>query len=1079
MPETIFLSIFGQIKNFFMKKNTLLHYSSCFFYSAFLFISSAFAQEPVIGSHPRIFLNAATKTALLAKKISGDQAWLELKADADHYLPGTVIPWNESTASSNDYYGSNDIFYSYCGSSWEEAAITLAMAHQMTKGTQTGSKPDIYSDKLMQLADTIIQAYATYPPGPNGGANEGINIFQYNVSFATRHVGKTIAVIYDWCYDELGDSRKTKLRNVMTDWFTYMSEVPYRVNQQQVEPTGNYFMGHVMCAAYTGYAIGSDDTQASRKMIAFARQRILGTAGLGTLASYLEPITNNGSGESAYNYFMQSVTGGLPSGASQAYQLPNNTESYNPDYINNLNTYTGTPQQDGIPAQGWTYGGETCNTLIDYCFLVKSATGESITTTYPVLKSFFIKTAESLVHSYTPNRFQYDNSNDNGSFLGCVVAYALPLRLAALLNNTLEGQHIQYFYNNINPVNLLESPTSTITSSNKGYPELAWEKLLYKNNRTATQYTYNPYYPVPSTNVYNSVPINDGLHKFYMRKDWGPTATWCTLDLGAAVYDQHNHNNAGHFKIIRGDSHDGDDHLLVGANEVGNGGSFGNNGIEGSTNYSYGSSFSNILYLDDGNDYDPAYPDHFHTTGGQTSGGYDEPTHEEQNNTFSYFRADLTSAYYVSYSAPIITERSIRYYYRSFLYLRNSDIFVVYDKFLVKASNNPSVPYTKHLRWHFMENPTISANGSNITATMDNSKLYVHTVLPATVSINKVNESNNPDNIFGDPGYFNTYTWRAEVSASGNPLKQDIVTVLQPGGLSSTEMATTAITTTQNNMEGSIVKVNGNTELVLFNNSTDKYPIPIASATYAFTQPTGSSSTRHTLCGLEPNGFYKVSYAGSIVTVAQQSLSTLANVKASPSGVLSFQFPLPTTLPLNLVSFTGKPAEHANNLAWTTSNESNTSRFQIERMVNDADFIKIDSVPAAGNSTTKLKYAFSDKNLVDGVSTYYYRLKMIDQNGDFTYSDVVPVSSTLNTFEAFVYPNPNNGSVTLSLSNPDKEKVLVEVFDVSGKKAISLNINSKDTFYRESYDWTSLAKGTYIVRISSKLALKTIKMMIQ
>jgi gliding motility-associated-like protein len=810
--------------------------------------SSAVAQQkPVIAAHPRIFLDAATKTAMLAKKNANDANWQAVFTEAKKYLPGKVIAWDETTASDSKYYGGPDVFYSYCGSSWEDATITLGLAHQLTKTSKAGANATVYSNKLMQLADVIIKAYKDYPPNTNYKPN----IFQFNSSYATRHVGKTIGIIYDWCYDELGATRKAALLHVMKDWYTFMANHPYALNQLQDGPTGNYFVGHMICAGYMGYAIGSDDVL-SKKMIDFSRQRLIGTPGS------LNPDTKK-SAEMAFNYFTQSVKGGLPSGASQSYLGPS--------------TILAAPQKDGLPVQGWSYGGETSNFLVDYCMLVKSATGENILQTDAALKQFFTKTSQALIQSYMPNCFQYDNSNDNGSFLGCTSSFGLPLRLSALLEGSTEGANIEYFRKSVlQPVNLL--------SGNKGYQALSWEKLLYEKKRKATAYTFKPYYPLVDINTYKAVPKNTGLNKFYIRKDWSKTSTWAAIEFGTATYDQHNHNNAGHFKIVRGDSHDGDDHLLVAANEVAKD---GGNGIDGPTNYSYWSSLTNTLYLNDFKDYDPAYPDYASSVGGQGSAGYDEPTHQEQNDNFSYFRSDLTSAYLVGYYNPDTTKRTLRYYYRSLLYLRSADVFVVYDKLLVKNSTGASGQYKKHLRWHFLNKPVVS--GANITATMDNSKLFIHTVLPTSIKVATVDESNNPDNTFGkDVAYaFNTKTWRAEVNVGNNPLKQDIITVMQPGAKTAKEMKTTAIKTSQGNMEGSVIEINGVAQVVMFNTSINKYLVPVVTASYTF-KITGEAN--HTLCGLDPNQSYLVTYAAQTVTVTK---STKGTYKTSPSGVLTFK----------------------------------------------------------------------------------------------------------------------------------------------------------------------------------------------
>ncbi len=939
---------------------------------------TVFAQQPVVFSRPRIFLDAPTKAALFAKKNSNSADWTNLLATANKYLPHTVIPWNPANAGSSAYYNTGDVFYSYCGSNWEEATLILGMAHQLTKTNNAGANATAYSNKMLALADAIIKGYADYPPNTNYQPN----IFQYNSSYATRHVGKTIAVIYDWCYDELGATRKTALLHIMKDWFTFMSAKPYVLNQLQDDPTGNYFIGHLICAGYMGYAIGSDDPM-SQKMIDFARQRAIGNPGS------LNPNTTT-SAETALNYFTQSVKGGLPSGATKSYLGPK--------------TILAAPQQDGIPVQGWSYGGASTSFLIDYYYLVKSCTGEALMQTDASFKTFMTKTAEALVHAYTPSNFQYDNANDNGSFLGCVSSYGLPLRLSAILEGTPQGPNIEYFYKTaLKPVNLLIYSV--------GYPETTWEKMLYSKTRASAAYNYKPYYPIPTINTYSVVPVNTGLNKFYMRSDWTTGATWAALEMGVAAYDQHNHNNAGHFKIVRGDSHDGDDLLLVGANEVP---ASGGNGISGSTNYSYWSSQSNTLFINDGTDYDPPYPDPSHTVGGQTSFGYDEPTHQEQNDKFSYFRSDLTSAYYISYYNPDTSKRSVRYFYRSFLYLRNSNVFVTYDKFQAKNSTNAAGQYKKQLRWHFLNQPVV--NGNNVTATIDNSKLFVHTVIPAVVNVAAVNESNNPDNVYGSAvNYaFNTNTWRAEVSVPNNPLKQDIVTVMQPGAKTASEMITTAIATSQNNMEGSLITLNGNTEVVLFNNSIAKYPVPVSAASYAYTGPlTGT----HTLCGLDPGKKYAVAYNGATVTVTKSAAGTET---ASPSGVLSFSLPLSPSADLaKLVPGTGtlSPVFNKDVLSYAIAVSGVTSNIKFTPTASSAAAnITVNGVAVASGSAATVALAIGANSIpvvvTAGAITKTYTVT-VTRDGSSVALLTKIVSSPSATFTTVSGPANYNRAITV------------------------------------------------------------------
>ncbi len=812
--------------------------------TCFTFISS-YSQPGlnVVTTHPRVMLDAATRTSLINKKASNAPEWLALLAEANNYAARPVLSWNVNNAS---VWNTNYIFYSYCGSSWEDATMSLAMAHQITKGINTGSFPTTYSNKLLQLADSIIAAYNAFPP-----CNQCPNIFLFNSSYALRHVGPTVAVIYDWCYDELGATRKAQLRALMENWFNYM-RVPFRTYQNESHATGNYYFGNVLCASMMGYALMYDSPLA-QVMIDYARQRVLGTQSGALLASDI-----------CTHFIKETYTGNTPTSSSSSYLGPAN--------------YTTAPQKSGYQMQGWSYGTETLNRLMDYCFTVKTATGEQIADS---MMSYFTNIFHAHINALTPNRWQVDNSTDWGSFIGNVMSYGFPLRLSSLLAGTPAGPNAQYYYKNwIQPVNFS-------AAWNHGYPELNWELMLYKDNtRPTSPFSMKPYYPIPDDSTRISVQINKDHPRFYMRHDWNTNSILAVANMGCAWHDDHQHHSAGHFQIVRGDSHDGDDLLLVSADEVGNGGSFGMNGIQGGSAYHDASSHANTLFFNDFGDY-MALSSNGRNQGGQYDYGNNDPTALEQADSFSYFRSDLSSAYNRKGQLSDTVNRKLDYFYRSFLYLRNADMFITYDKFQAKNSTNTLGQYKKHIRWHFLEMPTV--NGNNITAMMDNSKLFIHTILPATAAINIVDESNNPDNVWGNSlNYgFNTYTWRAEVNQPNNPLTQKFLTVLQPGALANTEMTTTSISTANGNMDGTIITGNGFMNLVFFNNNPGKYPTPISAASYYYN---GDCNTVHTLCGVAPNTMYYVSYKNDSVKITP---SANGNVKSSNAGVLRYKVFLP------------------------------------------------------------------------------------------------------------------------------------------------------------------------------------------
>lgn len=110
-----------------------------------------------------------------------------------------------------------------------------------------------------------------------------------------------------------------------------------------------------------------------------------------------------------------------------------------------------------------------------------------------------------------------------------------------------------------------------------------------------------------------------------------------------------------------------------------------------------------------------------------------------------------------------------------------------------------------------------------------------------------------------------------------------------------------------------------------------------------------------------------------------------------------------TALPISLLSFSGKNAGSVNLLDWITSTEVNSQKFELERSLDNHHFVKLGEVAAAGNSTTQQSYHFTDENPYNGLN--FYRLRMIDNDGKMTLSNVVTLK-TEDIKVLDVYPNP-------------------------------------------------------------------------
>ena len=186
-------------------------------------------------------------------------------------------------------------------------------------------------------------------------------------------------------------------------------------------------------------------------------------------------------------------------------------------------------------------------------------------------------------------------------------------------------------------------------------------------------------------------------------------------------------------------------------------------------------------------------------------------------------------------------------------------------------------------------------------------------------------------------------------------------------------------------------------------------------------------------------------------------------------------------LPVELTSFSALATAGKVNLNWTTATEINNSGFEVERSFDGNSFFTVGFVKGNGTTTEPKSYSFSDELDVNGTETIYYRLKQVDYNGSFEYSDIVSVVFDLPTEFALGqnYPNPFNPTSKIKYSVPQSGLVSIIVYDLTGQEVATLINEVKEPGnYEFSFNGAGLSSGVYFYRMTANNFTQVKKMSI-
>jgi len=276
------------------------------------------------------------------------------------------------------------------------------------------------------------------------------------------------------------------------------------------------------------------------------------------------------------------------------------------------------------------------------------------------------------------------------------------------------------------------------------------------------------------------------------------------------------------------------------------------------------------------------------------------------------------------------------------------------------------------------------------------------------------------------------------------------------------------------------VKVHDDSNSVIFNGNSGNDGTP---PDFSFINATGSplrADGWEASMPLTKNIFYNDFHIHAQVdqSLPSGNTSTSANNQGSSGTELNLDC---SVLPVEMTSFSVILNNNLAQLNWETATEINNYGFEVQRTSVDEGWAKVGFVDGHGNSSSPKFYTFTDISVAKSGS-YSYRLKQIDIDGQYEYSDVVNISLNVDEITYQLnqnYPNPFNPSTTIIYTIPEQTNVKLIIYNVFGEEITRLVNDIKETgTHSIIFNAENLASGIYYYAIETDNFVSTKKLIL-
>ena len=213
------------------------------------------------------------------------------------------------------------------------------------------------------------------------------------------------------------------------------------------------------------------------------------------------------------------------------------------------------------------------------------------------------------------------------------------------------------------------------------------------------------------------------------------------------------------------------------------------------------------------------------------------------------------------------------------------------------------------------------------------------------------------------------------------------------------------------------------------------------------------------------------SYSNPILTISGISTTQIASNTTKYITIASVAATTP--LPVELIDFNGNSEESYNSINWVSASEVNFKHYELESSADGTTFSKITTVAPLSNVSSYNTYNYLDFNFFK--PNTYYRLKIIDLDGTFEYSNIIAINNmNLTDYISDIIPNPTNDFIKFDVNTLTKNIITTEITDNLGKVLITETFKIDDGGYSSiNLNLSELNSGMYYLKVVFKNSSKT------